>query len=141
MPPKDNTDEIEYYKECSMMSRNIYLNTPDHKVELTDISLHCDVYGHYLSAKYRIEDNSSIRELNIPKIRLKINHGFVEIKHEDGSCFTPRINMGFGDLPLDHYRDQVGVYFTEKVLEEKVHEMTVDEIEKKLGYKVKIVSK
>ena len=123
------------------MSTIIHNDTSTYKVELTDVSLHCDVYGHYLSAKYRIEDNSSIRELDIPKIRLKINPGRVEIRHDDMSYFTPRINMGFGELPLDHYRDQVGVYFTERVLEEKVHEMTLDEIEKKLGYKVKVVNK
>ena len=50
------------------------------------------------------------------------------------------IDMGFGPCMVTK-GGRANVYFTETVIEEKTHEMTLDEIEKKLGYKVKIVNK
>ena len=87
----------------------------------------------------------AVREADIPRIRLKINEDNLCINTEY-SCYSNReyaqINLGFGYLPLE-YTDVNGQYvcFTEKVLEEKYTEMTMDEIEKKLGYQVKIVNK
>ena len=36
---------------------------------------------------------------------------------------------------------KINAYYKETVIKEKTHELTIEEIEKKLGYKVKIVSK
>ena len=114
-------------------------------VKMTEFDLHKDEDSYYLSAKFIVEDEYSIRELDVPKIRLNIDLDRVYIDTEsDPYCFKNMawINLGFGRLPLD-FTDFNGqrVLYTEKILEEKYTEMTMDEIEKKLGYKVKIVNK
>lgn len=49
------------------------------------------------------------------------------------------INLGFGDLKGFAYdRDKL---VTEILIKERAEEMTIEEIERKLGYKVKIVNK
>ena len=57
------------------------------------------------------------------------------------------VNLGFGRFdclygedPKGVATDAVGIFFVETI-KEKTQEMTLEEIEKKLGYKVKIVSK
>lgn len=124
--------ETMYYDKVNM-----------NKVKLTYLALNEDVCGYYLSARYRVEDEHSIRELDIPKIRLQIIPETVRIRQEgDGPYINTSVNLGFGYCRLDAVENDLGkVYFTETVIEEKPHEMTLDEIEKKLGYKVKIVNK
>ena len=50
--------------------------------------------------------------------------------------------MGFHSLQkgLTEHSDIVEVAYSVKELEKKVHKMTVADIEKKLGYKIEIVS-
>jgi hypothetical protein len=48
-------------------------------------------------------------------------------------------DIGFGDMQL--LPDDDGNAYYVRVLETKTKEMTLDEIEKKLGHKVKIVNK
>ena len=111
------------------------------KVDLTDLVLEKDVNGcYYLGAKYRIEDENSIRELRIPKMLLNVRPNNVIIRH-DKLCLMPEVNIGFGYMPLVYEDPRNKIFYTETVIEEKTHEMTLDEIEEKLGYKVKIVSK
>lgn len=58
----------------------------------------------------------------------------------DSKCYA-QVNIGFGYLPLDFATvDGADIMFKDTILEEKYTEMTMDEIEKQLGYKVKIVS-
>ena len=111
-------------------------------VKLTELTLHKDSEGYYLSAKYLVEDKHSIRELDLPKIRLKVTPGHVAIQRlNDGPyCGHMEADIGFGYLPLAP-TGRNNAYFTETVLEEKTHKMTLEEIEKKLGYKVKIVTR
>ena len=117
----------------------------DSNVKTTDLTLNKDENGYYLSGKFRVEDKHSIRELIIPKIRLNTSANALHIK-TDFNSYDPtqyaQVNIGFGYLPLDFATvDGVDIMFKETILEEKYTEMTMDEIEKKLGYKVKIVNK
>lgn len=119
----------------------MYLGTEDRKVNLTDLRLEHDSFGYYLSAKYRIEDKDSIRELDIPKIRLRTTPKRVVIRSQDMDVWArPEADIGFGFCELSNTGTREAIYYTETILEEKTHEMTLDEIEKKLGYKVKIVT-
>ncbi len=114
------------------------------KYNLVDLQLHKvelmkDVVTYYLSAVYRYETNCGVYEVDIPHIELPLWNDF-NMKNEFGyygpCCHT--INIGFGDLPMRS--DKHGNMFYEKLIEEKIHDMTLDEIEKKLGYKVRVVS-
>lgn len=123
-----------------MESNMHYRKNSNTNVKLTELALHKDSERYYLSAKYMVEDKHSIRELDLPKIKLNVVPGHVAIKQmNDGPYGCVEADLGFGYLPLAP-SGRNNAYFTETVLEEKVHEMTLDEIEKKLGYKVKIVS-
>lgn len=115
------------------------------RVELTNFNFTKDKDGYFLSAKFRVEDQHSVRELDIPKIRLRIDPDKVRLKSEVDhySCKTDMwIDLGFGYVPVEYTEvDGLKVMYTEKILEEKYTEMSLDEIEKKLGYKVKIVNR
>lgn len=114
-------------------------------IQLTDVVFNEDETSHYLSIKFKVEDEHSLREVNIPKIRLWINPHVLCLKTEHDPYSRNDIawvNLGFGDLPLDFETiDGNKVLYTETVLEEKYTEMTLDEIEKKLGHKIKIVNR
>ena len=49
------------------------------------------------------------------------------------------IDLGFGDLQL--LRNSDNIYATDRIVEYFCKEMTLEEIQSKLGYKVKIVDK
>lgn len=108
------------------------------KVDLIDVSFGKDGLGYYLSPKYRLETDRSVREIYIPKARLPINYGRLVIGFNH-KANNPSCDFGLGELLL--YADDAGHTFYETVIEEKTKEMTLEEIEKKLGHKVKIVSK
>ena len=121
------------------MSRRelMYANGLRQKVNLTSLILHKNNVGYYLHARYQIEDEHSIREIDIPKIYLRVDPHYAAIKYEDDRAFA---DIGFGYVPLIPTGRDCH-YFTETVIEEKTKEMTLEEIEKKLGHKVKIISK
>lgn len=124
-------------------SETYYRNGYDTKVKMKDLSLHKDSCGYYLTASYDIDDRESTRLLELHKIRLGVNERAVVMKTEN-SCdlwSRPQVDIGFGFLDMNHDGTRDQVYFTETVIKEKVQEMTLDEIEKKLGHKVKIVNK
>ena len=106
---------------------------------LKDLQLHHDKNGYYLSAKYDIKDGENHYEMNIPRLELYIK-GYPDITVNGGSlrfgwadeCL---INLGFGDLPARKVNE---AWYTYKTITE---ELTLDEIEKRLGYKIKIVNK
>lgn len=108
-------------------------------VQLTDLTLsHDERTGtYYLSARYRYEDDSGIEDIYIPKILLPIDKHRVTLEKSIHMSF-PVCDIGLG--PLNLMEDSDGFYMRSKVIEEKVHEVTLDEIEKRLGYKVKIVN-
>lgn len=108
------------------------------RVDLIDVSLNKDGMGYYLSPRYRVENDTCVKEIYIPKARLKINFHQVGV---DLDTFKNNYmcNLGFGNLEL--YADDDGHVYYEIIKEEKIHDMTLEEIEKRLGYKVRIITK
>ena len=108
---------------------------------LKDLQLHKDKDGdYYLSAVYITEDKRGIYETTIPHICLPLtNHAVINIPCGDIYFKpTPTVDIGLGELFMD--QDENGHYHVVRTIEEKVHNMTLSEIEKKLGYKVRVVS-
>ena len=108
------------------------------KVDLIDLELGKDGMGYYLSPKYRVETTRDVKEIYIPKARLRINLHQVRIEI-DPTCNDYVANLGIGKMRL--YADKDGHVYYETIIEEKTVEMTMEDIEKKLGHKIKIVSK
>lgn len=87
-------------------------------------------YGYYLDVVIRSEDQSFITETHTT-LELPIKENEISVEVYNGEKF---LNLGFGSL-----RCAYGLYET-RVIKEKQHEMTLADIEKKLGYKIKLVS-
>ena len=123
------------------------------KHELTNIELFEEDGQYYLKLNYIIEDDYKIEEVIIPKVRLPFNKNvFPEITYsrEDrdpimyGIREESYIKTGCNNtLELrkckipETYND---IFYLVKIIDEKHKEMTVAEIEKALGYKVKIIA-
>lgn len=96
--------------------------------------------GYYFGkAVYQVEDERGIWEETYPRIHLPIlqsTHPEIDIEYGIiGDIAT--IDLGFGKLPLK--MDDTKSYAEIKLVKEKVYDMTIAEIEKKLGYRIKIV--
>lgn len=113
-------------------------------INLTNVKLKKDKCGYYLRLKYIQETDSVVNEIIIPKYRLPIRTNDLIIRNEGYHGTSIEADIGFGYFPLENgvteHSDGKEVIFTVKELKKKVHKMTVADIEKKLGYKIEIVS-
>lgn len=114
-----------------------------HSTNLVSLELYsekneCGVEDYYLKAIYERTTKYGKERITIPKIHLGVDPHSVIINH--GSYFNREaaVNIGFGNLPI---LEKDGVVYTVNVLEEYAQKMTLEDIEKKLGHKVEIVSK
>lgn len=112
------------------------------KSYLKDLQLHKKEDGkcveYYLSAVYHDENDAGIYEITIPHIHLPLNEGLMIIQYNKYLQYEPdKVDLGFGELPM--LPDENGHMYYQKLIKEKVHDLTLSEIEKKLGYKVRIV--
>jgi hypothetical protein len=108
---------------------------------IKDLQLYKEDGQYYLSAVFNYEDKKGYYEMSVPKINLPIS--YCQISHEHsydilfGDVHDVKVDFGFCTLNA-HPFDDKGTFFTVTCLEEKVQEMTLDEIEKELGYKIKL---
>lgn len=119
------------------------------KSELTNLELYYDdtsgYPGYYLKAEYLRENDKGLYKGTIPRIALPVNLDSIRICQDHPNCghygyyINTTIDLGFGKLlimrdPRENYTHK------EELIEEKIHDLTLEEIEKKLGYKVRIVN-
>jgi hypothetical protein len=103
--------------------------------KLANVELVKEGKCYYLTPTYRIEDDSKIVEETLYKIPLPLNNfSIITREYDDSGC---HVDIGYGPIYIPSSRGDI--LSSSKVLEEKVQELTVEEIEKRLGYKVKIV--
>lgn len=103
----------------------------------------CEVNGkYYIDVTYICEDDHVIEEVNIPKMRIPLEQwtGDVDIEYSGSPSNPPTYRARLGNLSLPLSGNAFDMPYTEKIIKEKATEMTIEEIEKKLGYRVKIVS-
>lgn len=117
--------------------------TNNSKVELKNVKLVKNSYGYCLDVTYHIEDDAEIRELHIPYLQLPLNHNYIEIRNDWNSSYNRyTAYCGLSEAKMfGTISENAGECFTIKTIKEKTKEMTLEEIEKKLGHKVKIVNK
>lgn len=119
------------------MSRSIKYFKDTENVKLISLELYTDyilnVPQYYLKATYQVENEKGVYHITIPKIYLPVDASHLpNINTIDG-----KVDIGFGGM---YMRTVNGVLMTETCIKEKVRDMTVKEIEKKLGFKIRIVS-
>lgn len=103
--------------------------------KLRNVTLYKDRHNYCLRTEYTYTDSlGNIRELVIPKVVLPISN-CPQINYNKWEDIPRSINLGFGDLPV--YDEFI---VTDNIVEYAVKEMTLEEIEEKLGHKVKIIS-
>lgn len=108
-----------------------------------DLQLYKENNQYYLSTVLNYEDKSGYYEISVPKIELPISNCQVSIESAYdiwcGYQKTAKVDFGFCILDaLPVVTDNQETLFTMKCIEEKVHPMTLDEIEKELGYKIEL---
>ena len=128
------------------------VKTNDKKHELTNIELFEENGQYYLKLKYILEDDFKKEEVEIPKARLPFNKNIfpeLTINTGRGGPFDPDytealVHTGYGNsikLQRGEIPDTPGeVFYVVRTIEKKHKEMTVAEIEKELGYKIKIIA-
>lgn len=106
----------------------------------------------YIGLKYGYEDKSGIHERYYPKVEFPFFCG--KLPSEDFrsdrfgrdertiSLFTNKVTVFRGNF-WNHHSGQLmrDVCVVDDLVKPAVHEMTIEEIEKELGYKVKIINK
>lgn len=121
------------------------------KVEFKSLEVFEEIHNGIKSylAKIVIEAENNYRkvEITIPRIDLLVDTTHVPVINQpfllDSTYATKvqdySIDIFGTTLPLR--RDEKGNVYYEKVLEEYPQKITLDEIEKRLGYKIELVSK
>lgn len=110
------------------------------KVELKDIRLKKHkMYGYCLDITYRVDRLEDIVDINVPCVRLPISYDEFTLKSElFPYCTVTTADFGLGELEVITEVGEPAYKIT--TVKTKTKEMTLEEIEKKLGHKVKIVS-
>lgn len=119
-----------------------YTSNNEGDCNLKELTLNQDEHGYYLTAVYEYEDLETKRAVTFHKIRLPISRHDAIVSHEYSPyslSYVTNVDIGLGPMQMGLNKDCI--YFTDKVLETKTREMTLEEIEKQLGHKVKIVNK
>lgn len=125
---------MELYKKVELKSLELY--TEEHR----------GIKSYLMKAVYECISNTKKVELTIPRIDLCIDpHRLPNISSEITTFTNTSLSQNkfidiFGSsLPLRH--DKYGNVYYEKIIEEYSQKMTMEELEKKLGYKIELVSK
>ena len=108
---------------------------------IKDLQLYKENNKYYLSALVNYEDNSGVYEMSIPKIKFPVGRNCVIGKTIGERNYKPyttvSLDFGLGELYAEPFDDS-GNYYTVTCVEEKVHKMTLSDIEKELGYKIEL---
>lgn len=121
------------------------------EVETTKVVLVREKDKYYLNVTGKYEDNTGVYEVKIPRVRLPIEKFITrtETVNEYNSLYASCVNLcsiqlsSFDPLYRHSDYDLPVLPFesaTVEQIEKKYKEMTLEEIEKKLGYPIKIVS-
>ena len=127
-------------KTLKTINEVVCRSTKYEKVELKDVKLKKHpMYGYCLDVTYQVDRKEDVVEINIPCVKLPISCDGLTITSENMSfCTVTTADVGFGDQEV--FIELGKPAYTIKTIKEKTREMTLEEIEKELGHKVKIVS-
>lgn len=101
-----------------------------------------EVNDYFLKLVYELEDEAGIYELVIPKIAIDIPMQNISI--ENGTTHADKMTAitRFNDKSCHFiFPDKDGCTHYTRIIKEKVHNMTLEEIENLLGYKINIINK
>lgn len=128
-------------------SNEINMNDIRYKCFLKDAQIYIQDGSRYLKLVYEYEDGYGIHELTIPQVEFPFGNRLNLIYIHENNPALQRLSIRLcteGDVTSVYLYDtksQDGlVYYTDKIIKHKPKKMTLEEIERELGYKVEIVS-
>lgn len=128
-------------------------NLKAEKVKLVDATAYQDENGTwYMELQYEYEDESGVHRRYYPKVEFPFFCGKLPPEEFSSdrygrdeltiSLFTNEVAVFRGNFWNNHSGQLMhDVCVVDNLVKPVVHEMTIEEIEKKLGYKIKIVNK
>ena len=122
-------------------------STPDVKITNQEFELYKEDGKYYLKVDFDYENEYGVYKGHADKVRFDFMLTCIEHEQYDSSQnvkaqFCAPTEGGYTTRCLfDVLPGSNKNFFTIELVKEKVQEMTVEEIEKKLGHKIKIVSK
>ena len=105
---------------------------------------------YYLKIDFKCEDDFGVYSCHIDRIKFDLSlKNIIEESKNTISGVRRNVKVSLSQkqrgyekiLSFEVLENSKGSYIDVELVEEKVHEMTVEDIEKKLGHKIKIVSK
>lgn len=136
-----------------MTNFKIKNNSKAKNVKLVDAVAYTDENDTwYMELQYEYEDESGIHRRYYPKVEFPFFYGKLPPEEFSSDCF------GHDELTIGLISDEVavfrgsfcnpmsgqivhGVCIIDNLVKPAVHNMTIEEIEKELGYKIKIINK
>ena len=128
-------------------SNEINMNDIRNKCFLKDAQIYIQDGSRYFKLVYEYEDSHGIHELTIPQVEFPFGNRLNLIYTHENNPALQRLSIRLcteGDVTNVYLHDSKSydglVYYTDKIIKHKAKKMTIEEIERELGYKVEIVS-
>lgn len=128
-------------------SNEIIMDNLEKNCFLKDAQIYIQDGSRYLKLVYEYEDNYGIHELTIPQVEFPFGNrlGLTYICENNPELQRLSIHLctegDVANVYLHNSKSYDGlVYYTDKIIKRKPKKMTIEEIERELGYKVEIVS-
>ena len=128
-------------------SNEINMNDIRNKCFLKDAQIYIQDGSRYLKLVYEYEDSHGVHELTIPQVEFPFGNRLNLIYIHGNNPELQRLSIRLctdGDVTNVYLHDTKShdglVYYTDKVIKHKPKKMTIEEIERELGYKIEIVS-
>lgn len=128
-------------------SNEINMDDLRKKCFLKDAQIYIQDDTRYLKLVYEYEDSYGIHELTIPQVEFPFGNrlGLTYICENNPELQRLSIRLctvgDFANVYLYDTKSNDGLaYYTDKIIKRKPKKMTIEEIERELGYKVEIVS-
>lgn len=122
-------------------------NVNQTKISSQNLELYKEDDNYYLRMDFEYENDSGYYKGHVDKIKFNFLLKGIEFTEEYGVGKSGKVEFikpsgcCHNTISFDIAPDEKNNLFTIELIKEKVHEMTIEEIEKRLGHKVKIISK
>ena len=128
-------------------SNEIIMDNLEKNCFLKNAQIYTQDGSRYLKLVYEYEDSYGIHELTIPQVEFPFGNRLNLIYIHENNPALQRLSIrlctvgDFANVYLHDTKSYDGlVYYTDKIIKHKPKKMTLEEIERELGYKVEIVS-
>ena len=128
-------------------SNEVIMDNFRNKCFLKDAQIYIQDGSRYLKLVYEYEDSYGIHELTIPQVEFPFGNRLNLIYIHENNSELQRLSIHLcteGDVANVYLHDSKSydglVYYTDKIIKRKPKKMTIEEIERELGYKIEIVS-